>query len=64
MAQLLDLEIAGVDLLFKGDKFVLVEVNGSPGFKEFESSCDVNVAGAIAKHITAQLRSPPSLRNH
>jgi glutathione synthase/RimK-type ligase-like ATP-grasp enzyme len=45
MARLPGLKVAGVDLLFSGDKFVLCEVNSPPGFRGFETYCGVDVAG-------------------
>lgn len=46
-AQILGLEIAGIDLLFDGPHFKVCEANSSPGFKGLESVCDVDVPGEI-----------------
>jgi gamma-F420-2:alpha-L-glutamate ligase len=43
----LNLDIAGVDLLFDGDDYKLCEANSAPGFKGFEKYTGVNVARAI-----------------
>jgi gamma-F420-2:alpha-L-glutamate ligase len=43
----LNLDIAGVDLLFDGDDYKLCEANSAPGFKGFEKYTGVNVAKAI-----------------
>jgi len=61
ITNLLGLDVAGVDLLFKGDSFVLCEVNSSPGLK-IEKYCDVNIAGAIAEHV-AKILSQPNILN-
>ena len=45
-ARKLGLDIAGVDLLFKnskGTKFVVCEVNSSPGFNGFEKATKIDV---------------------
>ncbi len=42
-AQLLDLQVAGIDLLFAEDGYTVCEANSFPGFKGLESCCDVNV---------------------
>ena len=47
----LNLDFAGVDLLFDGDDFTVCEVNSSPGFAGFEKYCDENVARKIAEHV-------------
>jgi len=57
VAKLLGLEIAGIDLLFSGDSYVLREANSSPGFKAFETSCKVNVAGKIGEYVVQRLKS-------
>jgi RimK family alpha-L-glutamate ligase len=42
-AKVLDLDIAGVDLLFHADGYKICEANSSPGFKGFESALGINV---------------------
>ena len=42
-AKILDLDIAGVDLLFSTDGYKICEANSSPGFKGFEKSMGVNI---------------------
>jgi gamma-F420-2:alpha-L-glutamate ligase len=42
-AKVLDLDIAGVDLLFHSDGYRICEANSSPGFKGFEAALDINV---------------------
>ena len=46
-SQLLNLDMAGIDLLFAGDHFKVCEANSSPGFEGLESCCDLNVANAV-----------------
>lgn len=46
-SQLLNLDMAGIDLLFAGDHFKVCEANSSPGFEGMESCCDINVAQAV-----------------
>ena len=46
-SQLLNLDMAGIDLLFAGDHFKVCEANSSPGFEGIESCCDINVAEAV-----------------
>ena len=43
-ARLLDLDIAGVDLLFHQDKYMICEVNSAPGFEGMEKYTKINVA--------------------
>ena len=52
-ARLLDLEIAGVDLLESERGPLLLEVNSSPGLEGIENATGVNVAGAIIEHVMA-----------
>ena len=49
-AKSLDLEIAGVDLLFGKDGYVVCEANSAPGFEGFEKATGINVAGEIIKY--------------
>jgi len=42
-AKVLDLDIAGIDLLFHSDGYRICEANSSPGFKGFESALDINI---------------------
>jgi RimK family alpha-L-glutamate ligase len=43
-AKVLNLEIAGVDLLIDKDGYKVCEVNSAPGFEGFEKFCNTNVA--------------------
>jgi len=42
-AKVLDLDIAGIDLLFHSDGYKICEANSSPGFKGFEAALDINI---------------------
>ena len=50
-ARLLDLDIAGVDLLFDNGKYVICEVNSAPGFKGMEKYTKINVAEQMVDFI-------------
>ena len=43
VAKTLDLDVAGVDLLFSGDGYRICEANSSPGFKGFEKALGINI---------------------
>ena len=49
-AAAVQLEIAGVDLLFDGEGYSVCEVNSAPGFCGFEAATGLNVARAILEH--------------
>ena len=53
-ARSLELEIAGVDLLFGKDGYVVCEANSAPGFEGFEKATDINVAGEIIKYAKSK----------
>ncbi|MFA7276634.1 MAG: RimK family alpha-L-glutamate ligase [Pseudobdellovibrionaceae bacterium] len=57
----LELEIAGIDLLYTDDGFRICEANSAPDFKGLETFCKVDVAVAIYDYIESCLareRSP------
>lgn len=54
-ARVLNLDIAGIDLLFDGENFKVCEANSSPGFKGIESCCDVSIPDAIFDYIKIRL---------
>ena len=56
-ARLLDLDIAGVDLLFDKDKYVICEVNSAPGFKGMEQYTKINVAEKMVDYIIKKVGS-------
>lgn len=46
----LELEVAGVDLLFGKDGFLVCEANSAPGFKGFEQATGIDVAKEIIEY--------------
>ena len=54
-AQVMGLELAGVDLLRSAKGPLVLEVNSSPGLEGIEGVSGVDVAGAIVDHIAARL---------
>ena len=55
VAKTLDLDIAGVDLLFHPDGYKICEANSSPGFKGFEKALGINIPQKVFDY--ARLRS-------
>ncbi len=56
ISRLLNLDIAGVDLLFDEDGFKICEVNSSPGWQGLEKCNDVDVASEIFNFINIRLK--------
>jgi gamma-F420-2:alpha-L-glutamate ligase len=54
-ARLLDLEIAGIDLLFDGDHFKVCEANSSPGFEGLEKCCEIDIAKEVYHFLRIRL---------
>ena len=54
-AKVLDLDIAGVDLLFDKDGYKICEVNSNPGFEGMEKFTNKNIAGEIVSFIKLKL---------
>ena len=54
-AKVLDLDIAGVDLLFAGDGYRVCEANSAPGFQGFEKALDINIPEKVFTY--AKIRS-------
>ena len=48
-AEILDIQVAGIDLLFDENGYTICEANTFPGFKGLESCCDVNIPQEIFK---------------
>jgi gamma-F420-2:alpha-L-glutamate ligase len=55
-ARALGLDIAGVDLLFDKNGFVVCEANSNPGFSGFENYCKVDVADAITEYVKFKIQ--------
>lgn len=54
-ANILGLDVAGIDLLFDEQHFKICEANSSPGFEGLESAVDINVAKEIFHFIRIRL---------
>ena len=50
-ARLLNLDIAGVDLLFDGEGYSICEVNSSPGFEGMDKFAKTNIAEDIVNFV-------------
>ena len=56
-SRLLNLDIAGVDLLFDDGNYVICEVNSAPGFEGMEKFTKVNVAEKIVNYVVKKIGS-------
>jgi RimK family alpha-L-glutamate ligase len=54
-AAALNLEIAGIDLLFDKRGFRVCEANSNPGFSGFDHYCNTDIGSEIVKYISARL---------
>ena len=57
-AQILGLQVAGVDMLEGATGPQVMEVNSSPGLEGIESCTELDVAGAVIDYIAAQVDFP------
>lgn len=55
VAHVLALDVAGIDLLFNGDHYLVCEANSSPAFKGLESCMDKNMALEVLRFIRVRL---------
>lgn len=55
-AEILNLQVAGIDLLFTDGGYTVCEANTFPGFKGLESCCDVNVPREIFGAMERRLK--------
>jgi len=55
ISRILNLDIAGIDLLFDKTYFKICEVNSSPGFHGLESCCDINIPKEIFHFLKVRL---------
>lgn len=55
ITRILQLDVAGIDLLFDENGFKICEVNSSPGFEGMELACSNNVAAEILKFVQVRL---------
>lgn len=56
-ANVLEMDIAGVDMLESRDGPLVLEVNSSPGLEGIEGASGVSIAGAVARHLNASLEN-------
>ena len=54
-ANILDLDVSGIDLLFDNGHYKICEANSSPGFEGLESCLDVDIAQQILHFIRIRL---------
>jgi len=57
VAKVLDLDIAGVDLLFHSDGYRICEANSAPGFEGFEKALDINVPQKVFDYASLRTNS-------
>lgn len=57
-AQILGLQVAGVDMLEGANGPQIMEVNSSPGLEGIESCTGLDIAGAVVDYIAAQVDFP------
>lgn len=55
-SKILNLDIAGIDLLFTETGFVVCEANSNPGFSGFEKYCGVDVADVITEYTKFKIQ--------
>ncbi len=61
-AGILNLQVAGIDLLYAEDGYTICEANSFPGFKGLESCVDVNIPREIFKAMQKRLDAGSSFR--
>lgn len=55
-ARALNLDIAGVDLLFDSRGFRVCEANSNPGYSGFERYCEVDVADLLTEYVKFKIK--------
>jgi len=55
IARILNLDIAGIDLLFDDKGFKICEVNSSPAFEGLEIACNKNIAAEIIQYVKLRI---------
>lgn len=53
-ARLFNLDIAGIDLLFSSNGYLICEANSSPGFKGMEKATETDIASQIITYIVSK----------
>ena len=54
-ARLLNLDVAGVDLLFNSGNYVICEVNSAPGFEGMEKYTNKNIALEMVNYVVKKI---------
>lgn len=54
-AEVLGLDITGIDLLYDGTKFLVCEANSSPNFKGIDQSCQTDMSTTIVNYVKNKL---------
>lgn len=62
VASVLNLDVAGVDILFDDDGYRICEANSSPGFQGLEKACRISVPDAIFDSMHIRLGLPVQTR--
>ena len=57
-AKILNLQVAGIDLLYDDNGYTICEANSFPGFKGLESCCDVNIPKKIFDAMEMRAKAP------
>lgn len=57
VAKTLDMDIAGVDLLFHPDGYKVCEANSAPGFKGFEEALQVNIPEIMLDYVAFRAKA-------
>lgn len=62
VAQALNLDVAGIDILFDDAGYRICEANSSPGFQGLEKACSVSVPDAVFNAMRTRLGLPTRVR--
>lgn len=62
-AEILNLQVAGIDLLYDENGYTICEANSFPGFKGLESCCDVNIPKKVFEAMQSRLEHAPKEPN-
>ncbi len=54
-AEILNLQVAGIDLLYDEDNYTICEANSFPGFKGLESCCNINIPQTIFRAMQQRI---------
>ena len=59
-ARTLNLDIAGIDILFDAEGYKICEANSAPDFRGLESCCNISIADKILSSIASRIASDAS----